>query len=809
MLRFISLYFLFITIFFQPFKAFAGELKAQGSIFLDLKKNLIKGEFVFYLEPNTNYKIYSKGFKITQILLGKKSLISPLFSKEGNILVLTGTHSHTLKLKFEKKYNFWAFPVEILLPFFPYPINQPFTYSLKLYLPKKLPKYVLVPYQSFSLKHTRYYTVYIFKSSTPSSPPPLIIGDLIKKKLNIADLNLSFYCQKSQKKLCSSINSEELSTQLSKFKKFPKLFHNFFILIDDNLDPSISAPRFFVLPSDASYKKIFAALIENQLVYGIYWKNKIFGKALSFFLTSYLPSSEKTKLRKALLLQDNIFSKYAFILTIAMKDIPEEKIIKELNNFYQKFSFKKASFKDWFELFLGNSTLPEVNYLQKVSLNLHENFLISQGKNYLFDYTLSSSLLPYSPKVKVNIITSNNTISQVVSLDKKTFIEKRCLLGSPPKMVVVDPDYLVYRSLNPEEIDITFNNMLKKPGIIIVNKDEIFKYKNILSFLKRFNYSVISITPEDYYKLSSIFNSKQNIIYLGIIPKQMFFVTPPKEGLYFFVIPSPSDPSYFRAFIKLSFFESSDVVNIFKKNLNATELWIKNRKVIKKRVIKGTNGLHFSLSTIPSLIKVSALLSPDELARQLIATRLIVLNPPQNERQLTFLKNLLLSLKKFQNLAVLYQQDLGNSSVTELLNLANASGIHFQKISLPEDLIKKIRANGVKNLSQKELLKLPEVDFFNPAYEAYLKNFWNGTNSTDFQKFYQSQLVKAYCIVEKTFKYLSKHPHQQVFLFTKKEFFYKNLGIPQILKKKLFSNFKTLIFEKTEELRNISDFVIK
>jgi hypothetical protein len=78
MLRLISLYFLFIAVFFHPFKGLAEELKTQSSIFLDFKKNLIKGEVVFYLKPNTNYEIYSKGFKITQISLGKKSS-SPLY----------------------------------------------------------------------------------------------------------------------------------------------------------------------------------------------------------------------------------------------------------------------------------------------------------------------------------------------------------------------------------------------------------------------------------------------------------------------------------------------------------------------------------------------------------------------------------------------------------------------------------------------------------------------------------------------------------------------------------------------------------
>ncbi len=811
MLRFFNIILIsFIIVFsFNP-QVFSRNLntqnlKVQGSIFLDFKKNLIKGELLFYLKPNTNYQIYSKGFKITQIILGKKHLISPLFSKEGNILILTGNRHHVVKLKFKKQVDFWAFPVEIFLPFFPYPLSHPFSYHLKLYLPKKNSKYVLVPYESFSLKHSRYYSIYTFKSSTPTSPPPLIVGNLIKKKVKLKNLSLSFYCLKSEKQLCNFVtrNINAVSNATGVIENFPLLFHNYFILLENNFSRSISAPRFITLYSSPQPQKIFQSIAKNSLLYGVYWKDKTFGKALSFFLLSYLPSTKKKELRKNLLLEESPFARDTFFLINLLKN---KKVVEKTNEFYQKFAFHSVDHKDFLKLFFENGTFPELKYFKKVSLSFQKNFLVKQDNKYLFDYTIFSSLpIPYN--IKVQIITLNNTISQELSFKNNTYIEKRLLLSALPKAVVLDPDYLIYRKLSPKEPDISLDNMLKAPGVVLVRKEKLFKYKNFLSFFKLFNYSIVTISQKNYYQVSEFFHSKQNAIFLGLLPREMYFLTPPKEGLYFFVMPSPSAPFKFKAFLKISDFEDNSLIKIFRNNLNATELWVKPNKILKKRLIKGRNGLYFSLNNFSSIIQTSKLLGPEDVALKLLEKRLIILNFPETDKQINILKQILSYLKKFHKIAIFYSQQ-DETSIKNFLEWANSTGIEINKISIPEHIIAKIQKTGIKGLSQQELLKLPEVDFFNPAFAEYLKNICNSTNSTAFQNCYQAHLVRVYYYVENVLGFLSKHPHKQVFLLINKNLFFKNLGIPQILKKRHFFNFYTIEFKNLKDFNDCSDFII-
>jgi uncharacterized iron-regulated protein len=105
-------------------------------------------------------------------------------------------------------------------------------------------------------------------------------------------------------------------------------------------------------------------------------------------------------------------------------------------------------------------------------------------------------------------------------------------------------------------------------------------------------------------------------------------------------------------------------------------------------------------------------------------------------------------------------------------------------------MIKKVFKEGIRSLYGEEKLFLPELDLYRPEYRVFLEEVFKKhefhDNNTNFEYFFQAQVLRDENMAEKAIEFLKKNPSYKMVILVGKGHLLYGYGIPASFKRRNF-----------------------
>uniref|UniRef100_A0A7V4N379 Haem-binding uptake Tiki superfamily ChaN domain-containing protein n=1 Tax=Thermodesulfobacterium geofontis TaxID=1295609 RepID=A0A7V4N379_9BACT len=827
-------YILFFWILFLPNLSLGTPLlKIDLELYPEL--NLLKGS-LFTDNLNGEYKFITSDLTINEVQTSSEVL---LFEQEEFLKIFTKEES-SLYISFEKNLNPYLLPITIVHPPFPYP-GKPFTYQINLKIPDTFENMeILIPSEESKIERDKNFLLYTFKTQNPLLNPCIIISPFKLEKMKFSYKNFSFYFYYSPQ--LYTLSEKDLKKIFENFKTFAyhlenigiflhpfKIFHLILVPEDFPKVKSFSNVLFISYSSLKDTKQFLHCLTKKKLEDEILLEEEI-KEGLITYLIDYQLAENKKDFRKLQILFPKKESKAFFYFLFLAERIGEKNFINFFKKFYEKSIFNFRSLNDF--LILIQQSYPEfknfiISYeeFQKLNLRGEVKSIIQEKDFYLLDLTLYTNLasknLVKSIPISLEIETEKGSKFVVLNLEKETQ-DFQISVNGKPEVIFIDPEYKLWRNLDFEEIPNCIAKLFYSQGTIILKKDDLPTYKKFIDYFRNLGYK-ISFSFIEFSEISKIF---ENLIYLNISPLTWQF-NPPSEGFYLKVIPNPYNSEYIIGYLHVS---SQNELDEALKNLVSlnpySEIFIRSGKVILKREDKTFEGIPIFIPLFSEETCIKSNFSFREEALKYINSQIILAGI---EKEIPFckdyLKNLLQSLYNFNRNIILaldlppffqrlledyfenklsefqLKESLKNidyihvKALLEVIEWAKMNKIKVLTIGVDPELFLKILNNGLKGLSQKDLSKLPEIDFLNPPYKDYLFSLFVASENLqkfNFENFYEAQVFRLEDLSEKIKKLLETFKSNQFIIFIQKDLITQNWKLPYYLQKRNILNFKII-----------------
>ena len=836
-----TLIFLFFYIIILPKLSLGNPLFLKINLEFYPELNLLKGSLFTKLNFNENYNFITSKFLIKEIKTSSNILF---FDQKGFLKVSTIKNRSPLYISFEKSINFLIFPITIINPPFPYP-DKPFIYEITIKIPRTFKNMeILIPSDELEIKKTKNFLFYTFKNLKPVLNPCIIISTFKLKKMSFSykNLNLYFYYLPQITPLCS----KDLKNFFKSFKTLAYLLENvggslypfeklYIIIVPENFSNIQSFSDVLLINSSIlkDVKYFLHLLAKKKLKQGLFLENEEIIDGLITYLIDYQIAEDKKFFRKMHLAFPKKESKAFFYFLTLSKTLGKKNFLDTFKNFYEDNIFSLKTWNDFLYLIkqsypnlknsiISYSNFQKLNLIGKVKSVKKEKDSYIINLNLTVNSTLNDSIKQFFLPIKIE--TEKGSKSLILKLEK-TNQDFQISVKEKPKIIYLDPEYLLWRNLNPNEIPNCIARFFHSPGILIVNKDTFPVYRKLINYFRNLNYKITTSWIEPL----NISITSKNLIYLNILPIPWQFNPPPK-GFYFKVIPNSYNPKYGIGYFYVSSEKklNSDL-NKLKSLTNYSEVIIKSGKVILKRKDKALDGIPIFLIPLPYEVYLKSKLSPREMALKFINTQIILIGIENNiSFSKEFYKDFFQNFYNFNNHIIL-ALDLSSSfqkfleeyfankisesqlikklknmnhsfdilTIIDLINWAKTNNIKTFVIGCDYNLFMKVLTKGLSALSKDELSKLPEIDFFNPSYKNYLYSLYKSSTNLqkfNFENFYQAQILKRENLAENIKKLLETFKNYQIIIITEKDLTIPKWGISQYLQKRNITNFETIIF---------------
>ncbi|MCX8041026.1 MAG: ChaN family lipoprotein [Thermodesulfobacteriaceae bacterium] len=808
-------------------------LKAE--LFLNLSQGTLKGQTLIELQPKKYYKLNIKNLTLKKILLDHNP-VSPLI-EEDSLKIVTGERSKNLYIEFETHFNIWSSPLILVDNFLPFPDMYCF-YNISIKMePYSNSWEIIIPHDKWEKHVENSMITYTFSVDSPVTSPTLILGKFKKSTQKLENYNLQIFYFNSTflkaleakgsllKKLLTyydeiigpfpSKNLLILEVPFKSFKEFPN-----FIFIEESE----------IKRSDLEYF-IVKKLITNYFSFALGIKETTLTKGLIEYLVDYHFSSSKELFRKQYLsLPENEGIGFFYILNLAEK-WGEKNFLSLLRKFLNHYLYQKASLEDFQKFF---SSYP-FNLFHKIDLNGKINFLIEDREGYILELIISQTPPFRGENIEIKVETEAGWETFQVKMNKlKEKVELK--LKSKPLAVYLDPEYKLWRKLSGEEIEPTLKTLLSSPGILICSKRDFVLYQKMINLFRERGYKLLLETEVPTEAL------RENVIYFQEAPFQELQKIPFKEGFYLKIIPNPYNHNHLIGFVWASSAkELEGALNQISSLDFFSEVFIKRGKLNFSQKATSSKGLKIPIRKNYWAVELNSILSLEQLLKKLIDAQIILVGLNFSEfSDYSFLNEFLkvLALSPFPiviglgELPKSFQKSLDdflenrlsekdfkdrlsefpNREFYEKIILwAKVRKIKIVAMGVEEDLFKKVWKGGLKELTLEEKLKLPEIDLFNPPYKTYLESsLWQYLKGTQFENFYQAEILKNEHLAESLINFLKTHSNYKLILFSEKHRIIYGWGLPKNLQKREVENFKVIILDKKPfDNPNVGDFWIK
>jgi hypothetical protein len=577
-------------------------------------------------------------------------------------------------------------------------------------------------------------------------------------------------------------------------------------------------------------------LLKSRLLKSHKFSDDSLLEGLITYLIDYRTAPDKKEFRRNTLISGGEKSRAFFYYFKIADAIGESQFISALKNYLEQEFLEETdsfTFLDYLqrEYFTELQFLPPFENFKKVRLKGKAQIYKYHEDTYLLYFFLVQSGHFRKLKVPIWIRTQNYKKEFLLTMSNRKEIFQLAL-NSMPEEILIDPEFKLWRELEFEEIPVNFTSLEKKPGILIYPKEKYPLYRHLINFFEDLGYQP--------YSQEKLLKFSQNLVYLDYSPFPWNFEKPLK-GFYFKIIPNPwGGKSYIAYFYASSIKELESGLKKLMFNKNAAEFKSLNDKVLYKKTWKPRNGIKICSNSDLASIKIENTLTTEELVRKVLDARVILLNKPEylNKKVLKFFENFIKLFYKYDSslaIAMDLPKNLKSCIITEeeqeameneilcreeeltsdevvLLNflrnlIKDNKKLKIIFMGLPAGLKEEVLEKGLEGIEEKYKDQLPEMDLLNPPYQTVLKEYYHfysekKTEISDFEKFYQLEVLKSERFAESIYQFLKEFQNYQVIAIVPKLQLISPWGLIKSLKKRKISHVKT-IFVQTHEFVDI------
>ncbi len=548
------------------------------------------------------------------------------------------------------------------------------------------------------------------------------------------------------------------------------------------------------------------------------------------------------------------YGKGAFLFHMLRQQVGDKAFFQALRNFYQKELFKTASWADLEEAF-AQTTRQDLSWFFNQWLNrpglprlhLYQGRILPIKKGrYIVGLEVEQDEPCYRLKVPLVIRSTKETQRLSIELSgPRTRID--VTIKGQPLEARLDPGYDVARHLTLPEFPPVWARVLGTREILFVAPSSSFKKRyaplTMLFKGKGLTFTTQSIGPESPYPV---------IVYLEKFPPSLrpLFHTQHQGDFVLEVQENPKAPEHILVWLYAHDKEALRAVLPKLAHLGRYQrIEAEKGRLLKEETPHYVHGVYVRLNGETWGVDLKRLQTIEEVAQAVSLSRVIFLGEEHDRyshhlAELAVIKwlyehghqDLAIGLEMFQRPFQKALDDYIAGRIDEItflkrsqyfkrwgfnwrlykpiLDYAREHHIPVVALNAPKELTDKVAQKGLKALSPQEKAQLPEIDFQNKAYRAFLKRVYEAhpdrlPKIKDFKTFYQAQLVWDETMAQSVASYLKDHPDRQMVVLAGEEHVIYGYGIPSRVARRGVGPYSIVLLGGAESLEpGAGDFVL-
>lgn len=552
------------------------------------------------------------------------------------------------------------------------------------------------------------------------------------------------------------------------------------------------------------------------------------------------------------------YGKTAMIFHMLNNRIGDKAFAKGLKRLIQEQRFQLTSWQDIERIFAKTSGEDLGGYFDfwldkqgAIKINLEEMRLNRIGDTYNLDFRIRVMNSPLPLSVPVVIHTGRGTETRTLSIS--TFEQAFSVsLNDKPKEIVLDPEYDLFRNLEPAERRAVLSRLLGDPTrtVVLPETGENI-YEPLIQPLQRRGFESMPAEEVSHSDLG-----KRTLLFLGSQSDfSSFFPESPDspEGFFLQIRKNPLESKRVLALVLAA--DREEVSRVVRKLFHYgqySSLRFSEGKNVEKKTMESDQGIRMEVGPVVTGIALDKVLPLSEIISQ-VGRKTIVYVGEKHDRygdhliQLEVIRalhqrhpKLAIGMEMFQRR---YQKPLDDyiSGKTDeqtflkesryfstwrfnyhlyrpILRFAREHGIPVVALNQDHELVGKVASGGLEELSQAERAKLPqEMTFDDEAYEKRLRRAFEmhqhelpgDTAPQVFEYFHQAQILWDETMAESIADFLADRPDYHMVVLAGNGHLEYGSGIPKRAHRRTGKKYAIVLPDPGEPLApGLADFVV-
>ena len=500
----------------------------------------------------------------------------------------------------------------------------------------------------------------------------------------------------------------------------------------------------------------------------------------------------------------------------------EEDFYTGLRLFYKDNKFKPATFNDlrlafqkasrqelqwFFDQWLKRQDVPVI---EATSYNVRPTGQEKWRVNLEIEQTQEE---PYKLNIPVKIETEHGMISKSMPAGSK-HSKTEWKVDYQPKKMAIDPDYHLMRRLDYREFSPVLHRLFGAKEKYIVMSGEIRHSHFVSSILAK------GFVPADSTVFKDEAKAKGSYLILGTLPEGLESIARrlPKlaEGATIQVFENPYDTKNVIAVLLYSNSQELDAITSkFSHYGKYSYVHFKNGRAVEKRIAAHDWGIDIILARETTWMAAPALSSLESMISQIKDKKVIFVGEKHDEyshhltqkRIIEMLAEadvpLAVGMEMFQRPFQQFLDQFINGEIDEdemlrkteyfkrwgydyhlyspILRFCRKKKIPIVALNLRSEISKKVARHGIDSLTEEEKKLLPaSIDWTKDEYRQVLRDiyFQHGNSMSNFDHFYQAQVLWDETMAESISNYLERHKEKKMVVIAGSGHILYRLGIP-------------------------------
>lgn len=600
----------------------------------------------------------------------------------------------------------------------------------------------------------------------------------------------------------------------------------------------------------------------SLFLFGKYYKkpDKYFFKNLLLDYSNYInPVDEKPlkdfKDKDEVIFRNISYIKGAFVFNMLENILGKEYFIEGLRRLISQYAYKIASWNDlkksfeaisnknlndYFEVWLNRKGAPLID-IQNAS------FIISEGMpSVTFDFVQKEQEFIFN--IDLIIKTDKTQISRILEINKERQRFTIPVEGEPLELIL-DRDYKVFRRFTKEEYPVAISGFLGDTKKLIVKTNghpESSEFIKLLNLNENKEKDEADITDEDITSHSLIIFLKEESFLLKRLFGDIEDIKTKDDCFDVIVKRNPLNPS--KVIIIFSG-NPKHISNDFIKDINQFRKFsfirFKDGIALEKRFDERASGIQINIYKPIIVYQPKKSDKIDDVVDSLLDKPIIYIgerhtNYEDHKTQLKVImklhekgRNFAIGMEMFQKPFQRFIDEYMSGLISEreflkmtqyykrwkydyvhyrdIIEFAKSKKIPIIALNLWTEIVNKVASKGIDSLTFEERMEIPfDMDMSDESYSERLKEIFkqhNTKNETDFNNFYQAQILWDETMAHNIDEFLKKNPERQIVVLAGVGHLMYNSGIPKRTYRLNKREFVTLIPDIGDTNEAIANYV--